>query len=112
MELDASLQIDRVGRKLPTGSVQLFDRETDRLHRVQEFSPGDFSSVLLLSGRRYMEHSRKDLESSFVNLDLLHLGLILIIGACCRISACFLHWRGRVTVWSRLGFGLLWSDAS
>lgn len=107
MELDASLQIDRVGRELPTRSVQFLDRKTNRLHRVQELRPGNFSGVLLLSGRRYMEHRRKDLESSFVDLDLLHLGLVLVIGACCRISACFLHWRGRKTIWSSLGFGLV-----
>lgn len=50
MELDASLQIDRVGFELPTGSIELLDRESNRLHSVQELRPGNFSSVLLLVG--------------------------------------------------------------
>jgi hypothetical protein len=87
MELDASLQVDRVRCKLPTRSIQLFDRESNHLHRVQELRPGNLSSVLLLIGRRYMEHRREDLESSLVDFDLLDFGVVLFLGACSRISA-------------------------
>lgn len=50
MELDTSLHIDCVGRELPTRSIELFDRETNHLHRVQKLRPGNLSSVLLLVG--------------------------------------------------------------
>ena len=87
MELDASLQIDRVGFELPTGSIELLDRESNRLHSVQELRPGNLSSVLLLVGRGNMKHRGKDLESSLVNFDLFNLGVALFFRACSRISA-------------------------